>query len=73
MIKINLNRALEITKEAIRVNRKPKLEALDIEFYRALEAGVDTSEIVAKKQVLRDATNVFGTVEELKAIIDGLT
>ena len=72
MININEDKALEITKEAIRANRKPKLEALDVEFQKALETNADTTEIVAKKQELRDSTNISGTVEELKVIIDNL-
>jgi hypothetical protein len=74
MITINQNKAIEITKDAIRANRTPKLEALDVRFQRALETGADTTDIVAQKQVLRDATNAADgkTVEELKTIIEGL-
>jgi hypothetical protein len=74
MITINQDKAIEITKDAIRANRSPKLEALDVEFQRALETGIDTTDIVAQKQVLRDATNATDgkTVDELKTIIEGL-
>jgi hypothetical protein len=74
MITINTNKATEITKEAIRAYRNPKLEALDVDFQRALEQGQDTAQIVADKQVLRDMTDTADgkSVDELKAIVDGL-
>jgi hypothetical protein len=74
MITINQNKAIEITKDAIRADRTPKLKALDVQFQRALETGADTTDIVAQKQVLRDATSAADgkTVEELKTIIEGL-
>ena len=52
---IDMAKAREIHKEKIRVARKPLLEALDVEFQKALEAGSSTTDIVAKKQALRDA------------------
>ena len=52
---IDMAKAREIHKEKIRVARKPLLEALDIEFQKALETGASTTDIVAKKQALRDA------------------
>ena len=52
---IDMAKAREIHKEKIRVARKPLLEALDIEFQKVLETGASTTDIVAKKQALRDA------------------
>ena len=52
---IDMAKAREIHKEKIRVARKPLLEALDIEFQKALETSASTTDIVAKKQALRDA------------------
>ena len=69
-IQVNINKAKEITKEKLRAERKPLLEKLDVDFQRALETGADTSDIVAKKQALRDApatVDNMTTVEELKA------
>lgn len=66
---IDINKAKDITKDRLRVERKPLLEAQDILFQRALETGADTSAIVAEKQRLRDITNqvdTMTTVEELK-------
>ena len=51
---INMSRAKDIHKNNIRVARKDKLAALDIEFQIAQETSANTSAIVAKKQALRD-------------------
>ena len=66
---IDINKAKDITKDRLRVERKSLLEAQDVAFQRALESGADTSAIVAEKQRLRDITNqvdTMTTVEELK-------
>ena len=52
---IDMAKAREIHKKKIRLARKPLLEALDIEFQKAQESGASTTDIVAKKQALRDA------------------
>ena len=71
MITINLDKAKDITKERLRIERKPLLEAEDIKFMQAQEYGGDTSAIVAEKQRLRDITNLADsctTTDELKAL-----
>ena len=55
IIKIDMAKAREIHKTNIREARTPKLAELDIEFQKALETGASTTDIVAKKQALRDA------------------
>ena len=68
---INIDKAKDITKDRLRQERKPLLEAQDVAFQRALEEGKDTSAIVAEKQRLRDITkqaDTMTTVEELKAL-----
>tara|TARA_R100000278_G_C5474686_1_gene165842 strand:- start:37 stop:297 length:261 start_codon:yes stop_codon:yes gene_type:complete len=52
---IDMAKAREIHKNKIRLARKPLLEALDIEFQKAQETGASTTDIVAKKNALRDA------------------
>ena len=52
---IDMAKAREIHKTNIRNARAPKLAELDIEFQKALETGASTTDIVAKKQALRDA------------------
>ena len=52
---IDMAKAREIHKTNIRTARAPKLAELDVEFQKALETGASTTDIVAKKQALRDA------------------
>ena len=68
---IDINKAKDITKDRLRVERKPLLEAQDVAFQRALESSADTSAIVAEKQRLRDITQLVdtaNTVEQLKIL-----
>ena len=58
----DITKAKIITKEKLRADRKPLLEAEDIKFQRALETGADTTDIVAEKQRLRDITNEVDTM-----------
>ena len=69
---IDMAKAREIHKNNIREARTPKLAELDIEFQKALETGASTTDIVAKKQALRDAPADSGIAaasdaDELKA------
>lgn len=69
-MQINIDKAKDITKDRLRADRKPLLEAQDILFMKAQEAGSDTSAIVTEKQRLRDITNQVDsmtTTDELKA------
>ena len=52
---IDMAKAREIHKANIREARESKFQELDVEFQRALETGAPTTDIVAKKQALRDA------------------
>jgi len=68
-VNINIDKAKDITKDRLRAERKPLLEAQDVAFQRALEDGSDTADIVAEKQRLRDITNQVDsmtTIDELK-------
>ena len=55
IIKTDMAKAREMHKANIRKARVSKLQELDVEFQKALETSTDTTAIVAKKQVLRDA------------------
>ena len=69
MIVINLDKAKAITKDKLRAERTPLLQAQDVAFQRALEEGSDTTAIVAEKQRLRDITQLADeatTLDELK-------
>jgi hypothetical protein len=71
MITINLDKAKAITKERLRAERTPLLQAQDVAFQRALESGADTTAIVAEKQRLRDITKLADqatTLDELKTL-----
>ena len=71
MITINLDKAKAITKERLRAERTPLLQAQDVAFQRALESGADTTAIVAEKQRLRDITKLADqatTLEQLKEL-----
>jgi hypothetical protein len=73
VIGIDMAKAKDIWRERIRWKRKSELERLDTEFMKALEAGEATTQIVADKQVLRDAPahpdiDAATTPDELKAV-----
>jgi len=69
-VNINMDKAKTITKDRLRADRKPLLEAQDILFMQAQEASADTSAIVTEKQRLRDITtqvDSMTTTTQLKA------
>ena len=71
MITISIPKSKDITKERLRKDRKPLLEAQDILFMQAQEAGSDTTAIVAEKKRLRDITkdaDTCKTTDQLKAL-----
>ena len=66
---VNFTKAQTITKDRLRFDRKPLLEAQDILFMKAQEAGTSTTAIVTEKNRLRDITNQvdsMSTLDELK-------
>jgi len=75
MITVDMTKAREIKRDQLRAERQPVLEALDVAYMRAQEAG-DTAKqdaIAADKQALRDATvdpaiDAAATPDELKAV-----
>jgi len=73
MIIVNMEKARDIHRNALRQAREPKFKDLDIAYMVAVERGQDTTEIVAKKQALRDVTKdpaieAAQTTDELKAV-----
>lgn len=56
--KVNIEKAKAIHLDKFRAARSPKLQKLDIDFMKAVEANdeVKKAEIVAAKQALRDVT-----------------
>ena len=70
-LNIDITKAKVITKDRLRVERKPLLEAQDVAFQRALESGSETTAIVTEKQRLRDITSAVDamtTTDQLKAV-----
>ena len=68
-ITVDITKAKVITKDRLREERKPLLEAQDILFQRASETSADTTAIVTEKQRLRDITNQVDsmtTLDQLK-------
>jgi hypothetical protein len=59
MITVDMPKARDIWRDKIREERKPKLEQLDVDFMRAVEAddATEKAAIATKKQALRDATS----------------
>jgi hypothetical protein len=75
MIIIDINKAKEVWKNKIRIARTSALEKLDVDFIRATEQSLDTSTIVANKQLLRDLPNQVDTansLNEIKAVWNNL-
>jgi hypothetical protein len=70
-ISVDLAAAKEVTKNRLRKEREPLLQAQDVAFQRALESNADTTAIVAEKQRLRDLTGLADqatTLDELRAL-----
>ena len=57
VIKEDMALSLEIQKNNIRLERAPRLQALDVEYMKALESGYGEIAIAQEKQVLRDITS----------------
>jgi len=70
-ITVNLTKAKDITRDRLRADREPLLEAQDILFMQAQESDTDTTDIVTEKQRLRDITkgvDTCTTTDQLKAL-----
>ena len=70
-ITVNITKAKALTKDRLRVERKPLLEEQDVLYMKAQEANADTTAIVAEKQRLRDVTKLADnstTLDELKGL-----
>ena len=72
-VEIDMVAARGIHRDNLRAERAPKLDKLDIDWFRAVETGGDTAAIASAKQRLRDVTAdsrivSAKTPEELKAL-----
>jgi hypothetical protein len=71
VVTVNLTKAKALTKERLRMERVPLLNAQDVLYMRALETGGLLDGIVAEKQRLRDITNLADactTTAELRGL-----
>jgi hypothetical protein len=71
VVSVDFSKAQEITKDRLRTERTPLLQALDVVQLRNLSDPVVLADIEAKKQVLRDATkqvDSLTTLDELKTV-----
>jgi hypothetical protein len=71
MITVSIPKAKVITKDRLRKDRKPLLEAQDILFMQAQESSSSTTDIVTEKARLRDITDSVDsctTTDQLKAL-----
>ena len=71
VVTVNLTKAKELTKQRLRAERAPLLEAQDVLYMRAVETSADTTAIVAEKQRLRDVTGLVdacATTQELREL-----
>ena len=57
VISVDMELAKDIWRDKIRHARLEEFAALDADFIRKLETGADVSDIVKRKQELRDATD----------------
>ena len=67
-VTVSLAKAKELTKDRLRADRKPLLEAQDVAFMKAQEAGSDTSAIVTEKNRLRNITGDY--VDDMDNLTD---
>jgi len=69
-VTVSLTKAKVLTKDRLRADRKPLLEAQDVLFLKAQEAGSSTTAIVTEKNRLRNITGDYvsnmSTIAELK-------
>ena len=72
-VDVDMTAALAIHKDNLRAERAPRLDALDVEYMKALEAGTGAADIAAEKETLRNITDdarlaAATTPDELKAL-----
>jgi hypothetical protein len=71
MIKINTEKAIELAKDKIRVWREAEFKSNDLKIQNALVDGSDTTELIARRDWLRNLTKECEnkTVKELKDLL----
>jgi hypothetical protein len=74
MIKINQEKVIELVKDKIRIWRESEFKKNDVAIQNALVDGLDTTELIARRDYLRDLTKECEnkTVQELKDLMINL-
>lgn len=74
MIKINTEKAIQITKDKIRVWRDTEFKENDLAIQNALLDGSDTTQLIARRDYLRDLPNQCEnkSINELKLLMTEL-
>ena len=74
MIVINNDKAIELVKNKIRAWRESEFAKNDVAIQNALVDGKDTTELVARRNYLRDLPTVCDgkSLDELKVILESL-
>ena len=74
MIVINNEKAIEIAKDKIRVWRDDEFKKNDIAIQNALVDGTDTTELIARRDYLRDLPSSCDgkSIEELTVILNDI-
>ena len=72
-VDVDMTAAKAIHKDNLRAERKPRLDALDVDYMKALEAGTGADAIATQKTTLRNITDdaridAATTPDELKAL-----
>lgn len=74
MIKINQEKAIELVKNNIRAWREAEFKKNDIAIQNALVDGLDTTELITRRDYLRDLPNQCEnkSIDELKLLMTEL-
>jgi len=69
-LKEDITKSKEIWKDKLRADRKPRLEALDVEYILSLELKDDVkqADVITRKQVLRDITLLVDSKKSISGI-----
>lgn len=74
MIVVNKEKAIDIAKQKIREWREEEFKKNDLAIQNALVDGLDTTELIVRRDYLRDITSQCDgkSIEELTEILNGL-
>lgn len=68
VVTVNLEKAKEITKNRLRIEREPLLAAQDVAFMRAIETNANVDAVLMEKQRLRDLPALADNCQSLEQL-----